>query len=367
MKRKHGPSVYYLTDKNIFDALQHKSATAKNIREKFLDNGFFFSENEDKDVLVEESLLYINDYFDYQFIANLVESKNKREPFTNSEFKSDISKSDLTKICQDIKDSEGEDGTPFEVSVKGNLITLKTNYVEVDYSKTELRQRSTKTATVEIELKDSSFTVRRQANDRAKEISDLIKKLVDKKSEFPVPESKISLDAIDLPEARSFFFECLIKGVTDYNFDRVKSALLKYPEDNDNDIDEENSEEAHEKENVVVGHIQKALLNGDSVLTSKEFSQLHENGFYITRITWTAVDKQIDGDKVEFTAQFADQVNCSDFRYLVKGIYPYKGGGEYNITQRQPSPIERHELTLALEEASRNAFEQVLAKYGDIE
>jgi len=222
---------------------------------------------------------------------------------------------------------------------------------------TELRQRSTKTATIEIDREDKGIIIRQQASKRAREISDNLKKIISEASDQEVVEEIISLEAFSQPEARSYFFEVLINSVSDFELETVKQVDVNYSEcEDEDDVDESNSD--------WVGHIQKAILNGHGVLQSAEFVQLHDSGFYITKIAWTSTEILMGGDKVEFYAGFDDSDNCSEYKYLVRYVYGNKGPADYNKTSRSPSSTEKKVLTKKLEEASKIAHQAVVDKFG---
>jgi hypothetical protein len=233
---------------------------------------------------------------------------------------------------------------------------LIVSYTDIDFTKTELRQRTSKTCEIELEARGEKIVVRQPASKKGDEVVSIIKKTLEDNKGISVEHEKLSLENITLAEARSYFFGCLIDLIDEYRLEDVTSIDVYH------NIDENSDED--EITDSIVSNIKKAALSGDGVLISDELRQLHEKGFFITKIVWKSIDKLNKGDMVEFEALFGDPLSCSDFKYLVRGIYNYnEKSGNHNVTRRVASRIEVDVLTRKLEEASKNAYIQVINKY----
>ena len=131
--------------------------------------------------------------------------------------------------------------------------------------------------------------------------------------------------------------------------------------DDDDDDDEDGSDN-------FAGFIRKAALAGGSVLESPEFNQLHSRGFFISKIIWTVADPLPGGDKVELEAQFGKPSSCTDFKYLVRGIYNYnERTQDHNVTKRTPSKLETGVFNRKLEKAAKKSFDIVMKTYAGTE
>jgi hypothetical protein len=352
MENKKGPSIYFLTDKNIHDALKNKKVKLKELRELLVERNVLFSAKDDKETLISYFVKNIHDYFDYKRIADMLENKNRKEPFTNSVVQSTVTKDQITKICAELKKVSSTKGESVSINVKGTTVTISTSYVDTDYSKTELRQRTTKKAVVEVDIdeKNGTLLLRRQANDKSKSIAkDLLQNIRENTSE-KIEEEQITLETISSPQARSEFFIELIQNINSYSLFDVLNVSV--------DI-------KHSEGQTMAGTIIKATLNGKDVLQSSQFKQMHDDGFYITKIIWLSEITKEKNQTVEFFAQFDTPETCTNFKYLVRSIYEKKDSGEYKVTSRQPSLIERTDLTRKLEAASRRAMDTIAAKYSN--
>ncbi|AUM12290.1 hypothetical protein [Ketobacter alkanivorans] len=359
MSRKNGPSLYHMTDKNIFDALQHKKVTLNALNDHLLERGIFLSDETGKSEITEYVASLPHDYHHYQFIAGLIENSNRKEPSTNTVLDVQLKNGDIKSYCDEVVKTRKGSGEVLKISQSGDSTTVTVTYTDVDFSKTEIRQRTTKHAVIEIENNNGALSIRRPANNRAAEIVDQFTNELKKSVKEEVPERIISLEAIVQAEARSYFFDKLIKLIDGFKLVDVKQVNVKFSESDDGEDSDEDDDNG-----VLLGHIQKAVLNGDGVLQSAEFNQLHGSGFYITKITWVSVDTLPGGDKVEFSAEFGNPDICSDYKYKVCSIYGYKKLDEYNVTGRSPSAIEKKVLLKKLEAASFLAYEKVVNKYG---
>lgn len=349
-----------MTDKNIYDALQLRKVTIAKMHESLLDRGIFISPSENKVEMSEYISSMLHDYHDYMYIGNILQNVNRKEPFTNSVLGVDVDSQAVKGYCDKVLSDMSESGEVMNVSRDGNLTVITTTYTEVDHTKTEMTQKTTKQVTVEIENEGGELIIRQQANKKATEIAsklkDVIKVSLDKTDE-EINEKVISLESITQPEARSYFFDMLIKSVEGYDLDNVKKVDVKYSD---------NESESEDDGGDVLGHIQKAVLNGDGVLQSAEFSQLHDAGFYITKITWFSISTLPGGDRVEFSAGFGDPERCVDYKYQIGQVFNAKSINDFNITGRPPSNIETKDLIRRLESASLVAYDAVIEKYGVI-
>ncbi len=361
MAKKIGPSIYIPTDKNIYDALQHKKVKQSDLVELLRRRNILVSPSLDKhelSVMVSELTI---DYEDFIYITRLLENPNRKEKTTQSSVKAEVSDDEIKKACKMLIDAEISDDT-FKI-VKSDLDTtsLVVTYTDIDFTKTELRQRTIKKCEIEIQREDGEITFRMPANDKAKAITNKLKENLSEVKGEELEEEAISLENIIEPEARSYFFDKLINLVPGYKFENVSSVDVYHSVDSLDDAEDETDEEQAGR---FAGYIRKAALAGNGVLESAEFNQLHARGFFISKIVWTCDENIKGGDRVEFEAQFGTPSSCTDFKYLVRGIYNYnERTQEHNVTRRSASPKEIKKLNVTLEKAAKLSFEAVEEKY----
>mgnify|MGYP000049335930 CR=1 FL=1 len=201
------------------------------------------------------------------------------------------------------------------------------------------------------------------ATKKGREIADKVKLSLSKIVGEELEEEVISLENFVLPEARSLFFDELIKSISGYRLENVSSVDVYHKIDNlEDSLDEENEDE--DESSSYAGFIRKAALAGGGVLESAEFNQLHSSGFFICKIVWTVVDELPGGDIVELEAQFGTPSSCTDFKYLVRGVRSFNERTKTQIiTKRPPSRLETNAFNNRLEKAAKLAFDKIMYKY----
>lgn len=361
MSSKSGPSIYIPSDKNIFDALQHKKIRHCDILKFLRNRGIVVSPRLDKGELSKIIAGLTFDYSDYLHITKLLENPNRKEKTTRTTVKATSNNDQLAEACQKIKQSSVGDDS-FKVVKKENSTLLVVTYTDVDFTKTELRQRTIKRCEIELQAEGDEITVRMPATKKGKEISEKVKASLSDVMGEELKEEIISLESIATPEARSLFFDQLIKSIPGHKLDDVSSVDVYHEIDRlDDEIDDLEDDETPDN---YAGFIRKAALAGGGVLDSTEFNQLHARGFFISKITWTVIDNLPGGDKIELEAQFGKPSSCTDFKYLVRGIYNYNENTRtHNVTKRTPSRLETGVFNNKLEKAAKTSFDKVASSY----
>lgn len=372
MTKFNGPSIYIPTDKNIYDALQHKKITLKHLIELLRSRGILVSEHSSKDALVEKISSMTLSYSDFTWIGQLLENSNRKSKVTHSKLSGKTTAKQIDSACKTLKtDLTSDSDDSIKVTKEGSKTTFKVTYIDYDFTKTELRQRTLKTCDIEIEHGDDEVTFKMPSDKKAEEV---VKKLKSKIQDNvkndqgdELEEVNISLESLDDVEVRSGFFDSLIRNIDGLTFDTVTNVSIfnndKAPLDEDEYDDEGEDEDTDAR---LASYINKAAFDGAGVLESKEFQQLHERGFYIYRIVWTAEDTVNERKKVEFEAQFGNPSLCNEFKYCIRGVYNFNDRtGQHNITRRHPTPLEIRKYTSQLQISSEQALESAKLAFGE--
>lgn len=360
-----GPSVYIPTDKNIFDALLHKKVTQSELVNFLRRRGILVSGNISKQELSEKICSLTLSYFDFNWVCKLLENPNRKDKTTHSKLKGDIQDKQINSACSIIKSNlSANSDDSVKITKSGDKTVLSVTYVDYDFTKTELRQRTIKNCEIQIEKDKDGIVMKLPSTKKAKEVSDklkvALKAQVNKDGGSELEEFSISLESFADASIRSKFFDHLIRNVPGFKFDNVSSVDVYHFEQKQFDEFEDDDVDAR-----LASYINKAALAGEGVLESTEFKQLHKQGFYIYKIVWTSVDTSIDGPKVEFEAQFGSPDSCTDFMYSVRGTYPYnRRTNEHNVTRKSATKYENNKYGLNLRDASESALQVVTAEYG---
>ena len=357
---KQTGSIYYNTDKNVHDALRNKKFGKKVIVDQLKDRGIFVSHQDEKEDLIEYCSPIFTDYHNQNFIHEILDDTKPRTNYQSREIKADIDVSEIRGLCQQIvsdREAKGE-STKVHYSPDSNIITIQSSYTEPDYSKSVMSQNLTRTSNIRVEKTDEGLKVRGHSDEKSVSMSkDLINLIKEEDKDRAVDEILISLEAITDPIARSEFFHLLISNVDGYKIDDVKSVDVNHPKNS-------NSTEDGEEEEVI-GFIKRAVLNGGSVLNSPEFKSLNDADFYVTKVKWSATSEELNGDKVDFSAEFKSTDTCTDFIYSVLRIYNRKKDGDYIKHGSTPSEIEKNILLPLVEKSALEAYQSIINKYGE--
>ncbi len=365
-KLKTGPSIYIPTDKNIFDALQHKKVTHSELVSFLRGRGILVSSGASKDALIEKISSLTLSYSDFNWIGKLLENPNRKDKTTHSKLKGEIEDAQIQAACASVKanlTAVGDDSV--KVTKRGDTTTLTVSYVDHDFTKTEMRQRTLKTCEIKLEKGKDGIVMKLPSTKKAKEVSETFKKAVQaqvvKDTGKELEEFSISLQSLTDAACRSEFFDSLIRNVPDFEFDNVSSVdVYHLVQEEKDELDEDDTVEAR-----LASYINKAALAGEGVLDSTEFKQLHKRGFYIYKIIWTAINNVHEGPKVEFEARFGRPDSCTEFMYTVRGVYPYNSRTlEYNVTRKAATPHENEKYSVSLRYASEKALTKAIEAYG---
>ncbi|GFZ62728.1 hypothetical protein PSE10A_52390 [Pseudomonas amygdali pv. eriobotryae] len=379
-------SLYFASDKAIFDALTQRSLTSAELRKVFLSRGIVISNESDKKFLASRFSALFHDYYDYRSLLLLVGGRDSREKTTNVVVTTAVSKDQLTDALTSVKewlvDNEHEQA---EVAVHGDQLKLTVKYQKLDLSQAEFRQVVEKTAEVTLEKQGNGWKITGPMNDKFKDITDQLYSQIEIVTDQDVATRTISLEAIPDAGIRTNFLRDLIRNLKDMEVVDVVDVSTFNPKDReDDDLDlsdealviedsieiesEDDGEEDDPEAELAkpqpearvhkIIRIDKASLKGKGVLESKQLLELEGHGFYLWKIRWTAREKLVGSEIVQFEAQFGNQAKCCDFSYIVKGVYNYNNG-KYAKSLVRAEPVFEQKLKIRLEEAAQKTLDGI--------
>lgn len=382
-------SLYFASDKAIYDALTQRSLTSAELRKVFLSRGIVISNESDKKFLANRFSALFHDYYDYRNLSLLVGGRDSREKTTNVVVTTAVTKDQLTDALTSVKEWLVDDQhEQAEVAVHGDQLKLTVKYQKLDLSQAEFRQVVEKTAEVILEKQGSGWKITGPMNDKFKDITDQLYSQIEIVTDQDVATRTISLEAVPDAGIRTNFLRSLIRNLKDMEVVDVVDVSTFNPKDQeDDDLDlsddalviEDSIEVESEDEGEEVGdgdpeaelarpqpearihkiiRIDKASLKGKGVLESKQLLELEGHGFYMWKIRWKAREKLVGSELVLFEAQFGNQTNYCDFSYIVKGVYNYNNG-KYAKNLVRAEPVFEQKLKIRLEEAAQNTLNDI--------
>ena len=382
-------SLYFASDKAIYDALTQRSLTSAELRKVFLSRGIVISNESDKKFLANRFSALFHDYYDYRNLSLLVGGRDSREKTTNVVVTTAVTKDQLTDALTSVKEWLVDDQhEQAEVAVHGDQLKLTVKYQKLDLSQAEFRQVVEKTAEVILEKQGSGWKITGPMNDKFKDITDQLYSQIEIVTDQDVATRTISLEAIPDAGIRTNFLRSLIRNLKDMEVVDVVDVSTFNPKDQeDDDLDLSDDalviEDSIEVESVDEGEegedgdpeaelarpqpearihkiirIDKASLKGKGVLESKQLLELEGHGFYMWKIRWKSRERLVGSELVLFEAQFGNQAKYCDFSYIVKGVYNYNNG-KYAKNLVRAEPVFEQKLKIRLEEAAQKILNDI--------
>lgn len=349
-----GGSLYYASDKALYDALRQGKFKKEDLRSLFLSRGILFSNETEKASLAKTFSRINHDYYDHVQIAQAINSIQRKERVSLTSMKNMISEDDLEKSVNDFRGVVEDLGDRVDYQITKRGIDITVGYTHVDYNKTEFKQVVDREASISIELNEDGMVIRSPLNDYVDEIKE---HLLDSISEQGVGElsySNIELSSISNPTKRSDFFIKLTNSIESTTCHDVTDVYVFHPKKSSDDEDE------LEDSSDLGVHISKATLKGEGVLESQELISLYAKGFYIWKIVWV-VSEGVGKDRFVIEAQFADAENCRKFSYLLKGVQKPKASGGYCSGTRALNSLEELKYSRLIEAAAKVSLNEVIA------
>lgn len=238
-----------------------------------------------------------------------------------------------------------------------NCITVAVEHIDTKWSANRLRQQQQRELSIEIEKTDEGLHIRHGASAVGEAIVADILREIKVETTGVFEESRIDLSGIRSPKSRTDFFVRLMKmNGRDFEIEDVSEVSV------DRNEDKRASKSAEAARAALESEVKKVALHGGNLLKSKQFQSLTDDGFFVSRSVWRSYVKSKDL-VVEFDVSFGDAENCSDFKYVVRGIYDRnKHTDEVKSTPRNATPEERLFYIKCLEDAAREAVAVICAE-----
>ncbi|WBV22080.1 hypothetical protein [Pantoea piersonii] len=363
--------LYSVTDKALFDALIQSKVTHDDMKDLFFKRAVIISKETSRKSLASDFSCYFHGFYDYEKLSNILGTVGRREKSTTNIISGSLEKKEVEHALKDtlsILQKEGD--IPKYTHVANGGIEVTIQYIKLDYKLSEFRQSATREAKILIEpSEDGNYQLRYPPNTKTQEFVKIFTEILQKENaEKEISIDQITLESVKDPKQRTLFFEKLIENIENYEVYDVSDVYVSHPliktlpASTKNESDEENDEE----DDLIVDtghHITKASLKGRGVLDSPELNNFLSEGFYISRIIWTAKVKGfVDSDKVEFEALFADSDNCKLFSYLIRGYYKYKSLEDFSKSRTLFDKEKENLLSSLMEKAARNIANEIVDK-----
>lgn len=358
MKRgNHGPSLYYASDKNVYDALNQHKVDIPTIMKLLERRNIVVSKKTPRESLATYFSRQIHDYQDHRDIAARLGIAPRRERITSMDVNGEVTKDHLDVAIKQFKEDLENNGEVVQIHKENGKVSLTVQYSTVDYKVSEFAQRQERDGTIELLETDQGFTVRNTHNDFLNNVTQSLIKKLEAVADTTLEKVTISLFGCPSARLRSKFFHELASNLQGYTRTDV-TAVYVFKAKPDALVSDDSNEE--DEEDVETGtHVERVALRGNGVTRSDIFHDLlNEDDYYITKIAWEARETGGAGHAYAIEAMFTDPKDCTGFSFILSGVYPCEDGLPTN-RRRAPLKHEIEEISYVVEAKARELVKQL--------
>lgn len=359
-KRAHGPSLYYASDKNVFDALNQHKVDIPTIMELFLRRNIIISKKTPREELAKYFARQIHDYQDHKNIAVRLGVTPRRERITSMDINGVVQTEHLQVAVDQLKQELEKAGEVVQISRDGEKLSILVQYSTVNYKVSEFAQRQERDGTIEFIKTDDGYIVRNTQNEYVNDVRDTLIAKLETASDSELSKVTVSLFDVTSSRLRSKFFHELAFNLPGYQQSDVTAVFVfkAKPETEEKD-DESEEEEMSDGET----HIERVSMRGQGVTRSEILNELLEkDDYYITKIAWGARELGGAGHDYDIEATFSDPKDCTGFSFILSGVYPCEDG-KVATRRRQPLKHEIEEISRVIESKARELVKQIREEF----
>ncbi|HDR8982116.1 TPA: hypothetical protein QDA89_000987 [Burkholderia vietnamiensis] len=360
-------SLFFASFRDVYDALN--SAPLRATREylcKFLrERGYVVSGLSTRAELVDKVASLTLGHEDLDALMVQIDTTSRKDRTRSFVVGSKLNVSDLQNSVEKLKQARaGYNEQLTLVAKKGSPPYVLVEYLDLDFSRTSMRQKKFKDGKIEFFSEKDNLRVRYNASERLEIVTG---ELMDQLALISKENNKredISLAGFD-KASRTLFFKKLINSVKGYTFmDVMKVSVTAELDSSDDDADDADLDSValHEKSSIekeLKSLLKRAAFEGQQLLSDEGLQDFIGSDFFFYRIVWLS-EKQ-NGSRVEFEALFDNPAKGTGFTYGVKSVYRLKKGTKKPVHCKSPSrptSSEEAEHLADLEAAARTALEE---------
>lgn len=349
-KRVQGPSLYYASDKNVFDALNQHKVDTPTVVKLFQRRNIVVSKKTSREELAKYFSTLTHDYYDHKEIAARLGVAVRRERTTSMDVSGVGDTDELQGVVEQLKKELETSGDTVQVSRDGDNISVRVQYSEIDYKRSEFSQVQIRDGTIEFVKSADGYVVRNTQNDYLNALRETLLTKVEKAASAPLIKVVVALFDIPSAKLRSKFFHELANSLQGFVRRDVTDVYVfkAKPEIEGNDYDgDENGDDG------TGTHVERVFLRGSGVSRSEILNELlDEDDYYIIKMGWTATELLGNGNVYDIEAGFADPKDCTGFSFILSGVFPLEDG-KVSTRRRPPYKHEIDALSRVIESKAR--------------
>lgn len=354
-KPRQGPSLYYASDKNIFDALNQSKVDNETVQEIFVRRNIVCSKKTPREELAKFFSRLVHDSLDHESLSRKLGVIARRERVTAIQLVGKITGEDLSRAMTVIKEDLEKDGDSVILSGTTNP-ALNVQYTTIDYKRSEFSQLQNKDGDLEFVKENDGYVIRSTQNEYINKIRDALIVELQKTVAEPIEKINIQLSTVTSPAARSKFFYDLMMDLPGYVRRDVTDVYVYKPRPSRKAAGDEDEDGATEDT-----HVEKVLMRGNGVSQSKILSDLQSEKYYICRVGWLATELLGQGFGFEIEVMFQDATDCRDFSYILRGVYELDDDGKLQKKRRPATKSEIDTVSRVVEEKAKELTNAAIA------
>lgn len=357
-KRIHGPSLYYATDKNVFDALNQHKVDAPTVVRLFQRRNIVVSKKTAREDLAKYFSRLTHDYYDHKDIAARLGIVSRRERTTSMDVTGVGDTDQLQGAVEQLKKEMEASGDVVHVTRDGDNLSIRVQYSEVDYKRSEFAQVQVRDGTVEFVKTAEGFVVRNTQNEYLNDVRETLLAKVEKGADSPLTKVTVSLFDVPVAKLRSKFFHELATSMPGYvRRDVTDVYVFKAKPEADGSEDSDDSPSDPDT------HVERVFLRGSGVSRSELLNELlDEEDYYIIKMGWTATETMGEGNVFDIEAGFSDLKDCTGFSFILSGVFPVEEG-KASTRRRPPYKHEVDAISRVIESKARELVAALRLEY----
>ena len=364
--------LYCATDKEIFDALVSSPQLFSELGLRGLakERGIFYSPETSRPRLCGDISLLGFGFNEIARIQGEFEKTSRSEKKTFKYLKTELSLEEFRSIAEQYKGEAEEEGEKVSWSNVGTTdFSLNVKYDEVDFSRTRLRQRQRREASLEFKVRNGETVLIYPSNEKANLIVETLIERARAERSLQIAVEEVDLSPINNHELRTKFFQELMRGIPGFALEdvtHVQIDLKNQPELEDPEQTDETVDEKRAVEEEIKGIVKDIALHGTSLHTSDEYKRLKDQGYFLTSVQWAARRKHSPFEVVQFDAGFNDPVAGVGYRYGVRTWRLALETGQYAKSWTTIPSDDKRKLSSLLQQASMTVFMKIKKEFKDM-
>lgn len=357
-KRAHGPSLYYASDKNVFDALNQHKVDTSTVARLFQRRNILVSKKTPREDLARYFSTLTHDYYDHREIAARLGVVSRRERTTSMDVSGVSDTDELQGVVEQVRKELEASGDTVQVTRDGDNLSIQVQYSEIDYKRSEFAQVQVRDGTIDFVKSATGYVVRNTQNDYLNGIREMLLAKAEKVASVPLTKVVISLFDIPAAKLRSKFFHELVTSLPGFvRRDVTDVYVFKAKPESEATDGEDNDDEASDS------HVERVFLRGNGVSRSEILNELlDEEDYYITKMGWTAAEIMGAGNVYDIEAAFSDPKDCTGFSFILSGVFPFEDG-KISARRRPPHKSEIDAISRVIESKARDLIAALRDEY----